>query len=78
MATGSLNASGGGATIMTGLGTATTAAALTGVKVTAQPTVTITESTTNTGPVNEHITIGTTSATTDSQGAHTHNLKVTS
>lgn len=78
VATGSLNASGGGATIMTGLGTATTASALTGVKVTAQPTVTITESETNTGPVNEHVTIGTTSATTDSQGAHTHNLKVTS
>ena len=78
VATGALNASGGGAAVMTGLGTATTASALTGVKVTAQPTVTITESTTNTGPVNEHITVGTTSATTDSQGAHTHNLKVTS
>ena len=78
VATGALSASGGGASIMTGLGTATTGAALTGVKVTAQPTVTITESTTNTGPVNEHITIGTTSAKTDSQGAHTHNLKVTS
>ena len=78
VATGSLNTSGGGAAVMTGLGTATTASALTGVKVTAQPTVTITESTTNTGPVNEHVTIGTTSATTDSQGTHTHNLKVTS
>ena len=61
---------------MTGLGTATTAAALTGVKVTAQPTITITESETNTGPVNEHITVDTTSATTSSDGAHTHNISV--
>ena len=63
---------------MTGLGTATTASALTGVKVTAQPTVTITESTTNTGPVNEHITVDTKPVPTSSDGAHTHNLKVTS
>lgn len=39
VATGSLSASGGGGTVMTGLGTATTASALTGVKVTTQPTV---------------------------------------
>lgn len=39
VATGSLSASGGGGTVMTGLGTATTAPALTGVKVTTQPTV---------------------------------------
>jgi hypothetical protein len=63
---------------MTGLGTATTASALTGVKVTAQPTIEITEATTNDGPVNEHITVDTVSATTSSDGAHTHNLKVTS
>ena len=78
VATGSLNASGGGATVMTGLGTATTADALTGVKVTTQPTITITENTTNTGPVNEHITTGTTTATTTENGAHTHNIKVSS
>lgn len=78
VATGSLDANGAGSTVMTGLGTATTASALTGVKVTAQPTITITEATTNTGPVNEHITTGTASVTTDSQGAHTHNINVSS
>lgn len=76
VATGSLNANGSGASVMTGLGTATTASALTGVKVTAQPTITITESTANTGPVNEHITVTSTSATTSEDGAHTHNLNV--
>ena len=39
VATGSLSANGGGDPVMTGLGTPTTASALTGVKVTAQPTV---------------------------------------
>lgn len=78
VATGSLDANGGGAAVMTGLGTATTASALTGVKVTAQPTITITEKTTNSGPVNEHITVDTVSATTSSDGAHTHNIKVSS
>ena len=63
---------------MTGLGTATTASALTGVKVTAQPTITITESETNTGPVNEHITVDTASVPTSSDGAHTHNILVAS
>ena len=78
VATGSLNAEGSGATVMTGLGTATTADALTGVKVTTQPTITITENTTNTGPVNEHVNIGTTTATTTETGAHTHNISVSS
>lgn len=41
VATGSLASNGGGADVMTGLGTATTASALTGVKVTAQPTITL-------------------------------------
>ena len=41
VATGSLSATGGGGTVMTGLGTATTASALTGVKVTAQPSITL-------------------------------------
>ena len=63
---------------MTGLGTATTASALTGVEVTTQPTITITESTTNTGPVNEHITVDSVPVDTSSAGAHTHNIKVTS
>lgn len=40
-ATGELNNNGGGASIMTGLGAATTASALTGVKVTAQPTISL-------------------------------------
>ena len=75
VATGSLNANGAGASVMTGLGTATTASALTGVKVTAQPSITITEDTTNTGPVNEHTTTSTTSATTSNTGAHTHDVK---
>lgn len=77
VATGSLDANGSGATVMTGLGTATTGTALTGVKVTAQPTITITEATTNTGPVNEHTTTSTASATTSETGAHTHNINVT-
>lgn len=41
VATGSLSASGGGGTVMTGLGTATTGSALTGVTVTTQPTITL-------------------------------------
>lgn len=39
VATGSLADNGGGDSVMTGLGTATTATALTGVKVTTQPTI---------------------------------------
>lgn len=76
VATGALAANGSGDSVMTGLGTAVTADALTSVKVTAQPTITITESTTNTGPVNEHTTTSTASATTSSDGAHTHDLNV--
>jgi hypothetical protein len=40
------------------------------------PTITITEDTTNTGPVNEHVTTGTATATTSNDGAHTHNVNV--
>lgn len=40
VATGSLSPSGAGGTVMTGLGTATTASALTGVRVTSQPMIT--------------------------------------
>lgn len=76
VATGALNANGSGATVMTGLGTATKADAITGVTVTAQPTISITEATTNTGPVIEHVTTSTASATTSSDGAHTHNINV--
>ena len=39
VATGSLSASGDGGTVMTGLGTATTGSAVTGVEVTTQPTI---------------------------------------
>lgn len=45
VATGSLDAEGTGDTVMTGLGTASTGNALTGVKVTAQPTITLAAST---------------------------------
>lgn len=51
---------------------------VTAVSVSANPTITITEATTNTGPVNEHVTTGTASATTSENGAHAHNVKVTS
>lgn len=62
-ATGSLNANGGGATVMTGLGTATTAPALTGVKVTAQPTVALaTGATAGSGVIS--VATGITSAST--------------
>ena len=40
------------------------------------PDVVISESTTNTGPVNEHTTTSTASATTSTTGAHTHNVNV--
>ena len=106
VATGTLSSTGSGASVMTGLGTATTGTVgisggsytpttkylsasgtalensdkttvLTGVKVTAQPTITITENATNTGPKNEHVTVtSNASATTGSSGAHTHDVKV--
>lgn len=63
VATGSLDANGGGDSVMTGLGTATTANALTGVKVTAQPTVALeTGATAGTGVVS--VATGITSAST--------------
>jgi hypothetical protein len=84
VATGSLNATGSGATVMTGLGTATTATALTdlgtastataltGVKVTAQGSVTLSSAaTTSTGAVKytENIaTSGTNAVTFDTTG----------
>lgn len=63
VATGSLSSTGGGGTVMTGLGTATTASALTGVKVTSQPTVALaTGATAGTGVIS--VATGITSATT--------------
>lgn len=63
VATGSLSSTGGGGTVMTGLGTATTASALTGVKVTSQPTVSLaTGATAGTGVIS--VATGITSATT--------------
>jgi hypothetical protein len=63
VATGSLSSSGSGGTVMTGLGTASTGSALTGVKVTAQPTVSLaTGATAGTGVIS--VATGITSATT--------------
>ena len=67
-ATGSLDANGGGASVMTGLGTATTASALTGVKVTTQPTVALaTGATAGTGVISVATGITSASTTTDSK-----------
>lgn len=63
VATGSLSSSGSGGTVMTGLGTASTGSALTGVKVTAQPTVSLaTGASAGTGVIS--VATGITSATT--------------
>lgn len=66
VATGSLAANGGGDSVMTGLGTATTASALTGVKVTTQPTVALaTGATAGTGVISVATGITSASTTTD-------------
>ena len=63
VATGSLAANGGGDTVMTGLGTATTGSAVTGVEVTTQPTVALsTGATAGTGVIS--VATGITSAST--------------
>lgn len=63
VATGSLAANGGGDSVMTGLGTATTASALTGVQITSQPTIALsTGATAGTGVIS--VATGITSATT--------------
>ena len=62
VATGSLSDSGSGGTVMTGLGTATTASALTGVKVTTQPTIALATGGSGTGTVT--VATGITSAST--------------
>ena len=68
VATGSLSASGSGGTVMTGLGTATTAFALTGVKVTSQPTVALaTGATAGTGVISVATGISSASTTTNSK-----------
>ena len=67
-ATGSLAANGGGDSVMTGLGTATTASALTGVKVTTQPTVALaTGATAGTGVISVATGITSASTTTNSK-----------
>lgn len=69
-ATGSLVASGGGASVMTGLGTPTTATALTGVKMTAQPTVALaTGATAGTGVISVATGITSAATTTNSKDA---------
>lgn len=68
VATGSLDANGGGSSVMTGLGTATTASALTGVKVTTQPTVALaTGATAGTGVISVATGITSASTTTNSK-----------
>lgn len=63
VATGSLSSTGSGGTVMTGLGTATTGSAVTGVEVTAQPTIALaTGATAGTGVVS--VATGISSATT--------------
>lgn len=63
VATGSLSDSGGGDSVMTGLGTATTGSAVTGVEVTTQPTIALaTGATAGTGVIS--VATGITSAST--------------
>lgn len=70
VATGSLSATGGGGTVMTGLGTATTASALTGVKVTSQPTIALaTGATAGTGVIS--VATGISSAATSVNASDT-------
>ena len=67
VATGSLSSTGGGGTVMTGLGTATTASALTGVKVTSQPTIALaTGASAGTGVIS--VATGISSASTSASG----------
>ena len=56
----------------------TSDSALTAASVSTQPTITITEDANNSGPVNEHVTTSTATATTSSDGAHTHDVEVAS
>lgn len=68
VATGSLSSSGSGGTVLTGLGTATTATALTGVKVTAQPTVALsTDASSGDGVISVATGISSASTTTNNK-----------
>ena len=68
VATGSLSASGDGGTVMTGLGTATTGSAVTGVEVTTQPTIALaTGATAGAGVIS--VATGITSASTTTSNA---------
>ena len=77
VATGTLATDGEGSSVLTGLGTATTATALTGVRVTAQPTVTLESGAAGDVDVVSAITVSSTTANTSETGAHTHNVKMT-
>lgn len=68
VATGSLSSSGSGGTVLTGLGTATTATALIGVKVTAQPTVALsTDASSGDGVISVATGISSASTTTNNK-----------
>lgn len=77
VATGALATGGEGSSVLTGLGTASTATVLTGVKVTTQPTVTLVSGATGDVDVVSAVTVGSTTANTSETGAHTHNVKMT-
>lgn len=73
VATGSLSATGGGGTVMTGLGTASTGSALTGVKVTAQPTIALsTGASAGTGVISVATGISSATATGGAVSANTN------
>ena len=77
VATGALASDGAGSSVLTGLGTASTATVLTGVKVSTQPTVTLVSGATGDVDVVSAVTVGSTTANTSETGAHTHNVKMT-
>lgn len=77
VATGALASDGEGSSVLTGLGTASTATVLTGVKVSTQPTVTLVSGATGDVDVVSAVTVGSTTANTSETGAHTHNVKMT-
>lgn len=77
VATGALASDGAGSSVLTGLGTASTATVLTGVKVSTQPTVTLVSDATGDVNVVSDVTVNSTTANTSETGAHTHNVKMT-
>ena len=86
LATGELASTATGGAVLIGLGTASTAKAVTGVTVSAQPTITLNTSTASaTGKVSlvDTVTVGSgtaslTNGAAASNGAHTHDVKVNS